>query len=172
MAEKRKEIGGGTDDWQIGIALEAIMGSENQSDTVMEIKNDDGKIKKIETKFSDKPKSKSRKFVESKMLSDSVGYLNVRSWSNHAKIDGKNIAELVEQELDNLKGSDSLIIDVRQNGGGNSDLAEKLAGHFIDKPTPYCKILKKVPGQNELVEKSCTVDPSGEFLDKKVVDPD
>jgi hypothetical protein len=169
VEEKRMEIGGGTDDWQIGLALEAVMTSENQSNVVIEIKNNSGEIEKMETKFSDKPKSKNRKFVESKMLSDSIGYLNVRSWSNHAQTDGKNIAELVEEELENLKDSDSLIIDVRQNGGGNSDLAEKLAGHFIDKPTQYCKILKKVPGQDELVEKTLSISPDGEFLDKKVV---
>ena len=107
--------------------------------------------------------------MEGKMLSDGVGYLNIKSWSNHNKTEGGNIAELVEKELNNFKDSDSLIIDVRQNGGGNSSLAENLASHFIEKQTQYCKIFKKVSKQDELVEQTVNISPKGEFLDKKIV---
>ncbi len=167
VEEKRKEVGGGTDEWKIGEALRIIMTSKNESSAVIETRDNAGKLSKIGTKFSDK-KSGKKKFVDGEMVSDKIGYLNIRSWSNQIKIDGKNIAELVEEELKNLKDSDSLIIDVRQNGGGNSRLAEKLAGHFIDKPAQYCKVLRKAPDQERLVEKSCYVDPEGEFLDKEV----
>lgn len=171
VEEKRKEIGGGTNESQIEKALEEIIVSEKESDARLEIKKTDGKSNKIETKFSDKWKSerKNRKFVEGKMLSDNIGYLNVRSWSNGAKTKGKNIAELAEEELENITKCDSLIIDVRQNGGGNSSLAEKLAGHFTDQPIEYGIIFVRTPGTNEFVEGKCTLSPQGEFLDKKIV---
>jgi len=45
VTEKRKEIGGGTDDWQINLALGAIMTSKNESGVTVEIKNKNGKTR-------------------------------------------------------------------------------------------------------------------------------
>lgn len=169
--EKRKEMGGGTEDYQIYSVLDSIQVSEKESDVILEIMNSEGEKSLVQTKFVniiEKPE-KDIKYVEGKILPDNIGYLNVRSWSNTIKISGKNIAELVEEELNKLQICTSLIIDIRENGGGDSSLAHQVAGHFIDKRRQFSKILIKVNDQNKLDEHNLFVVPSGEFLDKKVV---
>ena len=169
IEEKIKEIGGGTYDSKIGVALDKISTSENEENVTLEVRDLNGEQNKIQTKFSKKHKSNERKYVESKILGESIGYLNVTSWSSHVKVNDKDISELIEDELKNLNNCDSLIIDNRQNGGGNSDFAEKLAGHFIQKNTKYCKVSTRISKTNEMIEKDITINSEGDFLNKKIV---
>jgi C-terminal processing protease CtpA/Prc len=118
---------------------------------------------------SEKGPERKRKPVESMMLSNNIGYLKILSWSNHVKVDDKNVAELVEEELNKLTESESIIIDVRENGGGNSNLAESLARHFIDKKIQFCTVLRKKSDSTELVEEAFNIEPGETYLDKKVV---
>ncbi len=160
--EKRKEIGGGTTEWQINMILDDINSSEEENEVVLE--TTDGKI---DTKFGTNPKRK--KLIESKSLPDDIGYLKVASWSKKAKQNGQNVSEIIIEEFEKIKNNDSIIIDVRQNSGGSTQFAEILAGHFVDKPIKFATGLKRIPGEENLVERDFVVKPKGEFLDKKVV---
>ncbi len=168
IEERMKEIGGGTKQHRIYIALILIKNSEKEENVVLKTIDAQGKTIEIKTSFSER-ESKSKKFVECKILSEKIGYLKVTSWGKDIKVDGKNIAELVEDELSKLKNCDSIIFDVRGNGGGASNLAEKIAAYFIDKDTQYCRTLIKNGKQNELIEKKYILHPNGEYLNKKVV---
>lgn len=167
IEKERKEINGGTDDWQIAMALQEISVSENETSAVLGLRGADGEEEVVEVKFTDR--SKNRKFVEGKILPGNIGYINIESWSNQIKREGKNIGDIIEEELEKIKGSNSLIIDIRQNGGGDSSFAERLAKQFIDRPAQFATCLKRVSGKDQLDEKKFDIKPEGKPSDKKIV---
>ncbi|CAM3865017.1 S41 family peptidase [Cohnella lubricantis] len=64
--------------------------------------------------------------ASSQMLSGGIGYLSLSMFA-------ANAADSFKQELDKLEkaGMKSLIIDLRDNGGGYVDQAQQIAGNFI-----------------------------------------
>ena len=148
------------------------MGSQVSRSIVLGIKKENV-ASTLEIKFLENEKftglKTSKGFVSSKMLDQQIGYLQIKSWSNHINFDGKNVADLVEKELESLVASKFLIIDVRENGGGNSSFAEKLASHFIKKTTNYGTVLRRQTKRAGLVSSEFKLEPRGDFLDKKVV---
>lgn len=183
VEEKMKEIGGGTLEWKKYKAAKELTISKKDSDVIIEVKNSKGEIIKVDAEFV---KNNNKRFVtkvendverkyikedyiEAKMLDGDIGYIGINSWSNKIDIDGKNIAELVEEELEKLKSGKSIIIDVRENDGGNSHYARLIASHFVKEKIQCCRFLIKKAGQKEMVEFIGHVGPEGEFYDKKVV---
>ena len=61
-----------------------------------------------------------KRFVSGELLDGNIGYLKVTSWSPKIRFDGKNIADLVTEEITALGSPKSFIIDVRKNSGGSS----------------------------------------------------
>lgn len=172
IQDKMKECGGGTIDYKITTALRSLVSSKTSRSVVVGVKREnetsDLNIDFVGKRDSAVPVT-SKRFVSGKMLDQQIGYLQIKSWSNHVNFDGKNVADLVEEELEPLTASKFLIIDVRENGGGNSSLAEKLAGRFIKNVTHYGTVLKRQARKNELVSSKLELKPQGDFLDKKVV---
>ncbi len=172
IQDKMKECGGGTVDYKITTALRGLVSSKTSRSVVVGIKreneNSDLNVDFVGiNKFPVPVTSKS--FINGKMLDQQIGYLQIKSWSNHANFSGKNVADLVEEELEPLMASDFLIIDVRENGGGDSSLAKKLAGRFVKKATHYGTVLKRQARKDELVNSELELEPQGDFFDKKVV---
>lgn len=182
IEEKKKEIGGGTSEWKTYKATNDLMTSETESDVVIKAEGGDGNIVEVDAKFA---KNKNKRFeikiedgvarkyrkgdyTEGKMLGDGIGYISINSWSGKIDVDGKNIAQLVEEELKKLQESKSIIFDVRDNDGGNSHYARLIASHFIKEKTKCCSFLIKKSGQKEMVRRDGYVGPEGEFYDKKV----
>ncbi len=64
-----------------------------------------------------------------RILQDNIAYVRCQSFA-----DGFGDGNL-SLMLDYLKGCNGLIIDVRDNGGGNLDMAEKLAARFTNEKT-------------------------------------
>lgn len=69
--------------------------------------------------------------VTSQMLDNNIGYIYVSSF------DGTKVAEQFEEEYNNLKkqGATSLIVDLRNNGGGIVDEATDIGDLFTEKGT-------------------------------------
>lgn len=69
--------------------------------------------------------------VTSQMLDSNIGYIYVSSF------DGTKVAEQFEEEYNNLKrqGATSLIVDLRNNGGGIVNEATDIGDLFTDKGT-------------------------------------
>ena len=172
IKEKMEENGGGTTGYKINTALRHLINSKTAGSTTLGVKTED-EVSNLRVSFVGKNESvapvSSKRFVNGKMLDQQIGYLQIKSWSNHVNFDGRNVADLVEEELKTLATSKFLIIDVRENGGGNSSLAEKLAGCFVKKATHYGTVLKRKAQTNELVSSELKLKPMGDFLDKKVV---
>ncbi len=111
----------------------------------------------------------SKNFVESKLLENNIGYLKVKSWSTVSDADFTNKSKLLEEKINTIKDSDSIIIDVRGNDGGNSNLSQVIASYFINKNTNYCKILRRIQGNNRLSEENLEIKPREVFWDKRLV---
>ena len=65
-----------------------------------------------------------------KTLEDDIGYLNFRSMSNPSRFSVFIDSVFSEIKKSPVKG---LIVDLRQNGGGNSELGDKLLEYITDK---------------------------------------
>lgn len=71
--------------------------------------------------------------VEGYLIREDIGYIKVdRLWNKHDDI----VLEF-DQALDQLKNTRGLVLDLRQNGGGDSRIAEKIAGRFMREPFIY-----------------------------------
>lgn len=77
------------------------------------------------------PKEEQPNTVEWKVLQDSIGYINIRSMMNP-------VTDEFEKAYRQLKALPYLIIDVRNNGGGNSGNGKKLCEYLVRKPQPHC----------------------------------
>ena len=69
-----------------------------------------------------------RNEFEFRKIGDDIGYINLPGFSN------ANVAAQFDKLADKLKGLKGLIIDVRQNGGGDSSVGDRVISHLIDKP--------------------------------------
>jgi hypothetical protein len=96
---------------------------------------------------------------------DSVGYIYYSSFSND--ISDKNI-DFVIDKFAEMKG---IIIDIRDNGGGSLDNANKIASHFTDKKyTAGYMIYKTGPEHDDFgVPIPLEIEPAKKIFQKKVV---
>ncbi|SPE60775.1 putative Calcium/calmodulin-dependent protein kinase [Verrucomicrobia bacterium] len=82
------------------------------------------------------------------LTTDKVGYLAIRDWSNPA------VPRRCYEALENLRDTRGLIVDVRLNGGGSEDLAEEVAGRFLEKSFVYAySQFRNGPSHTNLTEK-------------------
>lgn len=89
-----------------------------------------------------------------------VGYMRYSSFSS-----GFTDA-FVDNMLYSMKDADGLIIDIRDNGGGEVTNVEKLVSHFISEPITAGYICHKTgPGHNDFSEPyPYTIDPAEEHV--------
>lgn len=183
IEEKKKEIGGGTDEWKTYKATNTLMSSRVELETVIRVKNKNREEIDVDAKFientaeSGKNKMENGEivdltkedFVIGKMLNKDIAYIAINSWANGINFDGKNIAELVEVEMERFKNSKAIIFDVRENDGGNSHLAHLIAGHFLQERTQCCYFLVKKPENKDLIREDGYVRPNGEYYNQRAV---
>ena len=62
---------------------------------------------------------------------DKIGFLAIYGWSD------RHIPAVCHQVLEQMRNTRGLIVDVRLNGGGSEDLAEEVAGRFLEKEFVY-----------------------------------
>lgn len=172
IINKRLEaVGGGTMDWKVDTALRRLMVSENSDPMSLEVDNQ-GTREVIEASFNPidvNEKIDIKKFISSEILEGNLGYLRISSWSSKVQMDGRNIADFVDDELEALRSVSGLIIDVRDNSGGDSSLAYRLAGRFLDEQQVYASAFVKGEDSDEFKKEEFTVDPLEPRIDKPVV---
>ncbi len=88
--------------------------------------------------------------VSSEILEDNIGYIYISSF------DGETVAKQFKTEYENLKskGIKSLVVDVRNNGGGIVDEAIEIADMFTEKGQTL--LIEKDKNDNEEIEKAKT----------------
>jgi hypothetical protein len=114
----------------------------------------------------------SNKPYEFSWLKDRIGYLNYRSMRNDATLSFDQFLKTVFTSL-NDSLANGLVIDLRENGGGDSQLGEQLLAHFNKKPyilaggmkwkisTHYKTFLKTAKNYNEADNKFYMSQPEG-----------
>ena len=106
--------------------------------------------------------------VHSRILDDSIGYVCVGQWLLNKK--GENTGDEAWEAIQKLGDISSLIIDVRENGGGNSEAASNLAGHFLSADTKYTRVLRRhSPNTIEIDEDDAIVNARRPFSDTPIV---
>jgi C-terminal processing protease CtpA/Prc len=71
--------------------------------------------------------------VEWRKISDQIGYIRIdRLWNK-----GDDVVEDFDSALNELMEMEGLILDLRQNGGGDSRIGDKIAGRFMSVPFQY-----------------------------------
>ena len=170
VKEKMKMIGGGTKDWKAISAINQLMYSPEPKKTELSVEGKEGRriipLDYVERKKI-KQELKQEDYVSDELLENNVVYLKVNTWSSKVEVNGKGISELVEKVIKRLENSKALIIDVRQNTGGDSRIASRLAGRFFDQSKKYAEAIIRQGDECEKTE--FKIDPQGRYLDMPVV---
>lgn len=93
---------------------------------------------------------------ESRQLAEGFGYMVIRSFADEAVVAQFDAALLA------LRNTPGLIIDVRQNGGGNTGVAKPIFGRFITERKPYARMRRR-KGDGLSAAWTEMVDPRGPF---------
>lgn len=107
--------------------------------------------------------------LEGEVLDDSgLGYISITTFSD----DYNHMARLWEHYIDKLMENEipGLIIDLRQNGGGNSGLALDFAGYLFEKEITLSRsaYYNENTGKFEFVELPRTIEPAPTYYAGKV----
>lgn len=94
--------------------------------------------------------------VESRLLSGNVGMVVIRSFADEAVVAAFDAALL------RFKDTAGLIIDVRENGGGDAAVARPIMGRFITETKPYA-LMRRREGRRLSKPWTETVEPRGPF---------
>ena len=94
--------------------------------------------------------------VESRLLPGGYGCIVIRGFSNQAVIDAFDAALL------HFRDTPGLIIDVRQNGGGDTAVARPIMGRFITTTRAYARMRRRERNRLSAAWTE-TVDPRGPF---------
>lgn len=113
-----------------------------------------GKIKLVDCNYGSnqlfsmlQDKKVSNGFVSVAGVIDSVGYISMRDWkTDFSKLthkswgDSRNPEIPAEEVLKDLLRYQNIIIDVRENSGGNERNAKEFASYFVKDTIPYEKV--------------------------------
>ncbi|MFT3727800.1 MAG: S41 family peptidase [Terricaulis sp.] len=94
--------------------------------------------------------------VSARALDGGLGYISIRSFENGETVDAFDTA------LETLRETRGLIIDVRNNGGGDTAVARPIMGRFITQTMPYAHMRRRA-GRGLSAPWVETVDPRGPF---------
>jgi carboxyl-terminal processing protease len=71
--------------------------------------------------------------IISRQLADNIGYVKFDTFDD-------KLSDKLKTAISNLKSTQGLIIDLRDNGGGEVNFVEKIAGWLVDKKTSFGKM--------------------------------
>jgi C-terminal processing protease CtpA/Prc len=118
-------------DWGIRDMLDGKKGSS----VTITIKTPDGKEKEVKIvrksgneKWLVEQNGGSWNLVDFKRLSDGIVYTNIKTFGT------EKVNEEFDKLVDSIKTAKGLIIDLRNNGGGNSGTGYGIINHLTDKP--------------------------------------
>jgi carboxyl-terminal processing protease len=94
--------------------------------------------------------------VEGRMLAEGFGCIVIRSFADDA------VVAAFDAELARFRDAPGLVIDVRQNGGGDTAVARPIMGRFIAEAKPYARMRRR-EGDHLSAAWTETVDPRGPF---------
>lgn len=121
-----------TDQWRDNKAFRYLLRGPENSEINLRIKIIEGNQRDIVlTRDLDWGKNMPRKDYtdfEYKDLGDGISYVAINTFGN------SEVVDKFKKHMDRIRGSKGLIIDVRENGGGNSGNGDRIVSFLIDKP--------------------------------------
>ena len=72
-------------------------------------------------------------YVDFKLMNNNIGYVSIRSFYDD------EIVNMFDSVFTDIKNTEALIIDLRENGGGNGRVGWTILSYFTDKPIIYQK---------------------------------
>ena len=100
--------------------------------------------------------------VESRLLAGNIGSIVIRSFADDA------VVAAVDAALLRFMDTAGLIIDVRENGGGDTAVARPIMGRFITEPKAYARMRRR-SGAGLGAPWTETVEPRGPFTYRQPV---
>ncbi len=125
LNQQQKYVNASTDKARLNHAVSYIFFSYFKDKRTLLLDTSTG-IKEVELLFRKKSSD-----VESSLINDSIGYICINS------MEGNVIADFKE-EFEKLQANPILIIDLRNNGGGNSSYSEEITEYLIQKEQKAC----------------------------------
>lgn len=159
-------ISSSTYQYSVYRALLFLLGDQKDNPVFLKIKKPDNSLAGITFKrervFSQPPKN----IVKAKIIKRKIGHLVIASWT------GNNTQDLIDKKISNFVKNKikALIIDVRGNGGGDSRIAEYLAGHFFKEKVLFSIVQKRISRKNFKFKKQIAyVEPVKPYLDLPII---
>jgi C-terminal processing protease CtpA/Prc len=124
-----RRISSSTKQYLIYRALMFLLADRDGKPVRIKVKNFDGETRVIHLRREKIIYKLFKKIVETKLLSKQLGYIKISAWN------GEETQSLLDKKIDYFIKNKikALIIDVRGNDGGNSNIAKHLASHLFNK---------------------------------------
>jgi C-terminal processing protease CtpA/Prc len=121
-----------TDQWRDIKAFRYLLRGPDSSEINLRIKNAVGKQRNIvltrDLNWGRNMPRKDYTDFECRNLGNGISYVAINSFGN------SEVVDKFKKNMDMIRGSKGLIIDVRENGGGNSGNGDRIVSLLIDKP--------------------------------------
>lgn len=142
-------------------AINAAVGGNRDRDRKIRFRSRDGSVRDVLLPF--KPLA-DRASINHRKLDDGFGYIAITTFGDN------DAPKAFDAALEALKDSPGLIIDARDNGGGDTAIARPIMGRFIKERLPYA-LMRRRSGQGVGLTDPWTeyVDPQGPFTYEKPV---
>lgn len=124
-----KRISSSTRQYSIYRALMFLLADQHGKSVDVKVRRFNGKTGIICLRREKVVSKPLKKLVEARLLSKQLGYIKILGWN------GEDTQSLIDKKIDYFIKNKikALIIDVRGNDGGNSNIAKHLASHLFNK---------------------------------------
>jgi carboxyl-terminal processing protease len=143
-------------------AINAAVGGRRDRERQVRLRAADGSERTLVLPFKPVP---SREPIIHRRLPEGFGYIAITTFGDY------DAPKAFDTALAELKDTPGLVLDVRENGGGDTQVARPIMGRFIRDRRPYA-LMRRRSGRGQGLTEPWTeyVDPQGPFTyDKPVV---
>ena len=136
LNQEQKFVSASTDEDRLNRAVNRIFFDYSSGIRTLLLNTQTGK-KEVKLSFVKNPGN-----VTSSVINDTIGYICINSMEGNVVVDFK-------EEFERLRTKPVLVIDIRNNGGGNSGLSEEITEYLIQKGQKACAYGRKlIPKEN------------------------
>jgi carboxyl-terminal processing protease len=142
-------------------AFNAAVGGNRERERKLRIRTKGGQARDVVLPHKPAP---NRQAVTHRLLDDGFGYIAITTFGDY------DAPKAFDAALAELKDTPGLMIDVRENGGGDTAVARPIMGRFIKERRPYA-LMRRRSGTGIGLTDPWTeyVDPQGPFTYEKPV---
>jgi len=145
-----KRMSSSTRQYSIYRALLFLLADQDGKPVHIKVRKLNGKMGTIRLRREKSVSEPLKKLVETRLLSKQLGYIKILAWG------GEEAQSLLDKKIDYfIKNKiNALIIDVRGNGGGNSNIAKHLASHLFNKKVLFSITKYRISKRNFRLKRS------------------